>query len=344
MMQKRWVLVFVFALNLPYWAQPDDRVDFKKPICCSVRFVDEKHGWIAGYKGVFHTTDGGETWRRQAATVGSLMGPEPTSLDARNGQILWASSNRALVRCDKGVLVCDAGSSSCAIIQLPAAIDVQMNAISFANERDGWAVGALGSVFATRDGGVSWDTMSRPTANSLRAVFVLSSSEVWAAGENGTVIHTRDGGRMWELEETSNDDLWHVGFIDSKEGWLCGTPVKILRTTDGGTRWTGQSTPLSVGATILSMSFADRGEGWAVGSKFVERAGPYAYEPVILHTVDGGLRWELQPLETKPFALRDRLLDVQALPNGRAWAVGEDGTVLRTVDHGRRWTQVKLPS
>jgi len=343
-MRRRIILVLTLSTVVAVGSSADDRVDYKKPICRSVRFADETNGWIAGYKGVFHTSDGGETWTRQATSVGSLEGPEPTSADIDNGAILWANHNMALIRRDGGLTVGGAALGNWRFIPIPTDKLIYVKSMAFANEQTGWAVGVFGAVFRTRDGGVTWEARSRPSTSLLNGLFVSSSAEMWAVGEKGLVIHTRDGGQTWEQEEIGADDLWHVRFKNSKEGWSCGIGGRVFHTTDGR-RWERQNTPVSGGGSFLaSVSFADANEGWAVGSKLVEGPHPDVNEPLILHTADGGLRWELQAVDNKPFAIRDRLLDVQALPSGRAWAIGEDGTVLRTVDHGKHWLQVKLPS
>ena len=61
------------------------------------------------------------------------------------------------------------------------------------------------------------------------------------------------------------------------------------------------------------------------------------FEGIVLHTTDGGRHWDWKPVD-----LAESLLDVQALPDGKAWAVGEHGTVIRTLDGGKHWRAVKF--
>ena len=88
---------------------------------------------------------------------------------------------------------------------------------------------------------------------------------------------------------------------------------------------------------LKAIAFADPFEGWAVGFRNAD-AESRADKAVILHTWNGGESWEEQITNTS-----DLLVDVAALSYGHAWAVGDNGTVLRTVDHGEHWSPVKLP-
>src|SRR5438105_2346963 len=88
-------------------------------------------------------------------------------------------------------------------------------------------------------------------------------------------------------------------------------------------------------ATLRSVHFIDAQEGWVVGD-----------EGVILHTIDGGRRWERQPSDT-----RGSLRSVHFLTPFVGWAVGREelpygmgsvGVVLFTRDGGLEWKK-QLP-
>src|SRR5688500_14770620 len=86
--------------------------------------------------------------------------------------------------------------------------------------------------------------------------------------------------------------------------------------------WVWQN-PLPQGNAIYAVRFAaDKRTGWAVGA-----------DGVILHTSDGGFRWEEQraptPVPLYGLFVRDAK---------RAVAVGSRGLALTTDDGGKRWT------
>ena len=85
-----------------------------------------------------------------------------------------------------------------------------------------------------------------------------------------------------------------------------------------------------------AISFANENEGWAVG-EYCADSVEEKFEGIVLHTTDGGRHWDWKPVD-----LAESLLDVQALPDGKAWAVGEHGTVIRTLDGGKHWRTVKF--
>ena len=82
---------------------------------------------------------------------------------------------------------------------------------------------------------------------------------------------------------------------------------------------------------LRAVSFVDAKEGWVLGSDYL-----------IFHTRDGGVHWENKYSNTEAF-----FLDIQALPNGRAWVLGGEDRydpydLLFTTDYGETWSVVKL--
>jgi photosystem II stability/assembly factor-like uncharacterized protein len=84
------------------------------------------------------------------------------------------------------------------------------------------------------------------------------------------------------------------------------------------------------------VSFCDPLNGWV--------AGEYGY---IYHTSDGGRTWEHQAgsfaFSEEAFELvgENTLFDVHAVDPNRAWVVGIDGYVARTLDGGTTWEKVE---
>ena len=323
----------------------------RKPLLRSVRFVDEKFGWIAGYGGVFHTSDGGRNWQRQPVSVGRITPREGDRTVENVGQIVWADQDSCIIRGEKDLLVGRAQERQWSAVPLTSPDLLRATFVGFVNQRRGWAIvpGSPGSVvYATTNGGLDWMREFK-AVEPLYDVFAVSEIDVWAVGGECKLLHTTDGGLTWKESVVASGrrrdgrltDFHAVSFTSPRRGWISGLSGTVLRTTDGGNEWVRQETGTSTRTGLFAISFADENEGWVVGSKsIIDNDDPpkERNEAVILHTSDGGLRWETQgpPLE-------ERMLDVQALSNGRAWVVGEDGTVLRTVDHGKKWTRVKLP-
>lgn len=308
-----------------------------KPIFRSIRFVDDTHGWMAGYAGVFHTGDRGQTWRRLSVKLGSVRRFTTRAATEDTGRIVWATRVEALIRTDKGLILVHARSRLWRRIDFSKDALENLYFIAFVDRQNGWGLGFSRKLFRTGDGGATWGLSGRRMVEDMVGMFAVSATEAWAVGGHCTVLHTIDGGQTWEQQRllgSSSSEIYSIQFISAQEGWICGTDGLVFCTGDGGKRWERQDTPWSNGTVLGSVSFVDRDEGWAVGSRYVKGGKNH---DVILHTGDGGRHWAEQATTTE-----GNLRDIQALPNGRAWAVGEKGAVLRTNDHGKHWAKIKL--
>lgn len=118
------------------------------------------------------------------------------------------------------------------------------------------------------------------------------------------------------------------------DGALAGTVVvavgergAIFRSADEARTW--QAVPAPTRATLTGVSFAANGRtGWAVG-----------HDAVILASTSGGQTWDKQ---FQGENLQDSFLDVLALDEQRALAVGAYGLCVRTADGGKTWNRQKI--
>jgi len=207
--------------------------------------------------------------------------------------------------------------------------------VSFSNEKDGWACGRWGTVLYTADGGKSWVRQDSGTDFTLSSIHFVDSKKGWAVGNEGTIIHTRDGGKTWEKQKNPvSFYLMKVYFATPMKGWIVTERTHILYTNDGGKTWGVQFKDEDF--ILKSISFCDSLHGWAVGE--------YGF---IYHTKDGGATWKKQ---AGHFELSEKtgdvvgdpfLFDVVAVDPQTAWAVGIDSYVIKTVDGGKTWKEVK---
>lgn len=94
----------------------------------------------------------------------------------------------------------------------------------------------------------------------------------------------------------------------------------ILLSSDA-VNWQQAQVPVQV--TLTNVFFLDSKLGWAVG-----------HDATILHTTDGGLRWEIQQYQP---ALEKPLLDIVFKTPTEGIAVGAYGLLFRTVNGGKTW-------
>jgi photosystem II stability/assembly factor-like uncharacterized protein len=60
--------------------------------------------------------------------------------------------------------------------------------VKFLDAREGWAVGAEGTIIHTVDGGLRWITERSQTGHPLQRVFFTDKAHGWAVGFGGTVV------------------------------------------------------------------------------------------------------------------------------------------------------------
>ncbi|MCK5765532.1 MAG: T9SS type A sorting domain-containing protein [Bacteroidales bacterium] len=184
-------------------------------------------------------------------------------------------------------------------IPFPAYASVSLQGVYFVSPDSGWVVGNGGVIYATSDGGQSWQQQSSGTSRKLYRVHFVNSLTGWITGgwQDGSsflVLKTTDGGNSWQnlsFGSTCYSSL-DIYFTDEQNGWICGHDNQldphIHHTTDGGTTWTSQSIPIGSGIPH-AIEFADENIGWSTTSSLY--VTPYG---AILHTTDGGTTWEIQ--------------------------------------------------
>jgi len=207
----------------------DEDVDLK---LAGVRFADSDHGWAFGESGaLFTTTDGGQSWTRQRVPTRHLL-LGATFMDAQTGWVVGAGAT-ALYTNDGGAswregLVNTAASRAAtgeaAATRAPQGEpSIRINAVSFADARRGWAVGARGAVLSTTDGWRTWRAQASGTESDLFDVKFFDVREGWAVGGDGVAIHTSDGGASWRVEATGTQHaLERLSFVGRARGWAAG--------------------------------------------------------------------------------------------------------------------------
>lgn len=199
-----------------------------------------------------------------------------------------------------------------------------LNDIYTLDENRAVAVGALGTIMRTDDGGESWETIFQVNAlyGDLFAVQFTSEEVGWAAGEWGTILQTRDGGKSWEFKKSGTTyTLYSLYFVNADTGWAAGRWGKVFKTIDGGETWVEQAS--GTFRRLLSICFSDASHGLAVG-----------HGGAIIKTIDGGETW----IE-KTSGVDSNLRQV-CFSDSVSWVVGEEGTILKSSDSGESWKAI----
>jgi len=224
----------------------------------------------------------------------------------------------------------------------------RLGSVCFVDRQHGWAVGGLGTILHTSEGGATWQPQDSGTDFILEKVSFIDRRHGWVVGGwprdaavslyggMGVILATNDGGRHWS-KQLDGEATWLKGvfFLDRDRGWAVGEYGTVLRTTDGGEHWR-QITKTGTAAWLYGIAFLDERTGFAVG-----------HDETILRTGDGGRTWTVQPSPVPrrvngwPSAYR-AVAFADAL---HGWIVGDGGSILETTDGGRSWRldEIDLP-
>lgn len=216
-----------------------------------------------------------------------------------------------------------------------------LNDLAIAPDNASWAyaVGNIGCVMKTTDGGASWHLKTPPPPSNpslpipnLYTVSVISASTAWVAGENGYVARTTDHGSSWTLQDSKLDGtVTDIFFLNQWEGWACSNTGKIAYTVDGGSSWT-VSADVFPAVYFQALCFTSDTDGFAVAAGAVYK------------TTNGGIDW----VATHTWA-GDYPMDIAFMPGNAniGWAVcftpsSTGNSAYRTSNHGVTWEPVDI--
>lgn len=191
----------------------------------------------------------------------------------------------------------------------------------FVDENNGWSCGRDGAVLRSRDGGATWQEVTRPTANDLNEIYFIDENHGWVAGNWGFMAETKDGGDSWQwLIESPGNILSEIHFTDEKNGYVIGHKI-FMRTRDGGESW-----QYNYNFSGTDVEFADKNYGWFI-----------TYDAV-WGTKNAGDSWQKQA-EYKP----KNIVDLKVLDKNTAWFMAhnaDSATVFRTMNSGIDWVKM----
>jgi photosystem II stability/assembly factor-like uncharacterized protein len=223
----------------------------------SVFFTDSNHGWVAGYKTIAYTTNGGASWL-QWYDAGTNYFEDLYFINSSTG---WAVGyNGTIYKTTDGGLSWNPQSSG---------QTANFTQVHFADASNGIVVGQGGTIVYTNDGGNNWlIPTTNPAEVTLNAVYMTHPDTAFIAGSyqsgDGYMhMKTTDGGAKWTQISGPYNYGYDLQFVNSKEGWMTAGSGKIYYTNNGGLNWYEQATETS--QTLYAISMVDTENGWAVG-------------------------------------------------------------------------------
>lgn len=133
------------------------------------------------------------------------------------------------------------------------------------------SVGSRGMVLISDDAGQSWSQAAVPVQSDLLSVRFVTEKDGWIVGHEGVVLRTSDGGKTWkkQLDGRSAEKLFKAFYANKGDAGVAA--LKQLETNYKA----GPALPM------LDVWFEDAMNGFAVG--------PFG---MLLATIDGGATWQ----------------------------------------------------
>jgi photosystem II stability/assembly factor-like uncharacterized protein len=260
----------------------------------SIHFANPSTGVAVGVDSdgaglVFNTTDGGVSWSGSRLSFKQI----PTSVWLQPSGAGWigattSPSSEEEENEEEGgpsdiLGTSDFGRSWVSQTHVP----VSITALSFADDRTGWAGGNPAAIYHTTDGGHTWDRQRTelergegiPQVTGVGAkqfqITGIGSTDIangWAAARSetereGRMLGTTNGGKTWsQLWITNIEKLRAVFFINPMEGWATSDDGRyVYHTGDGGHSWLSEPIVFVQNVPLYDIAASDPSHVWAVG-------------------------------------------------------------------------------
>ena len=196
--------------------------------------------------------------------------------------------------------------------------------IAFIGENEGWYVNGYGSIYHTKNGGVTWEKQLEKKGTFFRCIAFVDSLNGFA-GTVGTdyfpnvtdsipLYGTRDGGKTWMPVDYKGPYVKGLCAIDIvKEQYInhgkidykihiyavgrVGSPANMMVSHDGGLTWTSNSMNSDC-KMLFDIKMFDKNNGvvCAASDEDMEKSNA-----LILKTSDGGKSWKKVYQSNRPF-------------------------------------------
>ena len=213
----------------------------------AVYFPSATQGWAVGHDGlILHSSDAGETWVKQ---FDGYLANAAIVKGAR------ANKELAIIELDRATNSDDASAIDNAEMHLEnityALEDAQYDQKSgstkpfldvwFYDVNIGYAVGAYGMVFRTRDGGKSWVDWSAHLENGdrlhINGVTMVGTRSLMLVGEQGLILRSDDMGENWRALPSPYEGSFFGILAKDDNVLVFGLRGNLFHSVDGGIQW-----------------------------------------------------------------------------------------------------------
>lgn len=230
---------------------------------------------------------------------------------------------------------------------LPDASDPYFLAISCTDADHCLLGGRYGRMYATTDGGASWQFQTAPGVGRPIYELLMQDTQNALMGTNTdntgkyAAWYTTNGGQVWSNGVTNGDNpITEFAMVSATQGWAALRNYSYRVTTNGGRSWLRViDTALAAGffAAIDALDADANGEVdhvWLAGCTGKDCPAPVTGS--IAHSDDGGDSWSFQPLPPGVSLLNAIVM----FDTVHGWAAGDRASLLYTDTGGANWERV----
>ena len=227
--------------------------------------------FVGGHEAVATSTDGGATWR----AVPSLRGADAMGWAFAAGEEVWVSGHPGVYRSNDGGRTFRRRNQA-----LP---DTDVHAFGAGAGMLYGASPAVG-LFASTDGGVSWEVRSQHAGSGFFARILVDGAEpghLIAADARAGVVESRDGGRTWRRLGGVPGATWVSRTGPRMTDLVASGAEGAALSRDGGNSWQPLVLPREADMVEASPSAPD----------LLYAAGLSGSKARVWVSRDGGRRW-----------------------------------------------------
>lgn len=208
-----------------------------------------------------------------------------------------------------------------------------LTAVTFVDDKRGWAVGHDAQILASSDGGATWSKQFEDLSREapLLDIGMLDAQHGFAVGAYGALLETTDGGQHWQdvAERLDNPEQMHlngIARITDSGLFIVGEQGSMFRSADNGQTWTKVQSPYE--GSLFGV----------IGTGQPHTLLAYGLRGNVLRSSDFGDSWQPIELQANRGTFAFGLASASLLDDGSLVLVGNGGSVLRSHDHGQHFT------
>jgi len=208
----------------------------------------------------------------------------------------------------------------------------------FLNSVTGWALGSVGYISKTTNGGITWEMFTHPTGNRNNTnLFFTNLLTGWIITSGGGIMKTTNSGENWltqraGLSGSNNYEsfAFDVYFKNDNSGWVTCGNGQLLKTTNGGSNWLEQINPPL--GKIKEIEFLNENQGYLLSNYSNLYDQSFIYK-----TNDRGYSWSQIFTRTNSTINAIDFADINT-----GFACGQFGTLFKTTNSGENWLDLNF--